>query len=243
MRIIVARTPEELGEEAARLSSEVLLRAIERNGTARIAAATGVSQLSTLAALSGQKLPWEKIELLQLHERMDTQGNPVCREALAERFAKKLPLKKVHYLENSEESLKQMNAMLRQHPADLILIGLGKQGQVGFNAAPADFGTEAPYVCIQKEQEDPLITMTVREMLRSGCVIVCAPYEIQAENVWRLMMTPLTENFPASALKRHPNLTLLLDRESAQYVSPAMTARYTPELTEFEVIGDADWVK
>ncbi len=243
MRIIVARTPEELGEEAARLSSEILLRAIKKNGTARIAAATGVSQLGALAALSNQKLPWEQIELFQLCERTDAQEGASCRKALAERFAKKLPLKKVHYLEDAENSVEQMNKALWQQSADLVLIGLGEQGQIGFNSAPADFGADAPYVCIEKEQESAAVTMTVREMLRSSFIIVCAPYEIQAENVWRLMMTPLSENFPASALKRHPNFTLLLDRESAQYVSPAMAARHTPELNEFEVIGDADWVK
>jgi glucosamine-6-phosphate deaminase len=125
----------------------------------------------------------------------------------------------------------------------LILMGLGDKGQIGLNSAPADFAAAASYTKVEKQQEDTLITMTVRGMLRSGHIIVCAPYDIHARNVWQLMISPLTENFPASALKRHPQFTLLLDRASAQYVSPAMAARYTPELTEFEVIGDADWVR
>ncbi len=239
MRIIVARTPEEMGEEAARLSAEILFHAIRKKGSARIAAATGASQLAALAALSAQNLPWQEIELFQLCERIDAQGNASCKKALKERFAKKLPLKKVYYLEDVQQAEKQ----LYERSVDLVLIGLGDQGQIGFNGAPADFGADTPYVRIDKEQEGTLITMTVREMLRSSHVIVCAPYAIHAQNVWQLMMSPLRETFPASALKRHPNFTLLIDRESAQYVSPAMAARHTPELTEFEVIGDADWVK
>ncbi len=242
MRIIVARTPEEMGEEAARLSEKVLLRAIRQNGIARLVAAVGASQLAALSALSNQKLPWEQIELFQLCERIDEREDSSCRKALAERFGKKLPFKKVHYLDDSSASVEKMNAELRGQSVDLVLIGLGEQGQLGFNIAPADFGANDPYVRIEKEP-NAVVTMTVREMLRSGCVIACAPYEIQAENVWRLMMTPLSENFPASALKRHPNFDLVLDRQSAQYVSPAMAARHTLELTEFEVIGDADWVK
>lgn len=239
MRIIVARTPEEMGEEAARLSAEVLQHAVARKGSARIAAASGASQLTALSALSNQKLPWEKIELFQLCERIDAQNNAVSRKAFKERLAKKLPFKKVHYAQSAQ----QMNELLASESVDLILMGLGDRGQIGFNAAPADFAAAMPYISTDKEQEGTLVTMTVREMLRSGHVIVCAPYAIHAQNVWQLMLSPLKETFPASALKRHPNFTLLLDRESAQYVSPAMAARYTPELTEFEVIGDADWVK
>lgn len=239
MKIVVARSPEEMGEEAAQLSSEILLHAIEQNGIARIATAAGASQTAALAALSELKLPWEKIELFQLCERIDAQGNAVSRKALRERFAKKMQLKKVHYAHSAEE----MNRQLGSESIDLILMGLGDKGQIGFNSAPADFDAAASYIKIDGQQGDTLITMTVRRMLRSRHIIVCAPYEIHARNVWQLLISPLNENFPASALKRHPRFTLLLDRVSAQHASPAMAARYTPELTEFEVIGDADWVK
>lgn len=45
-----------------------------------------------------------------------------------------------------------------------------------------------------------------------------------------------TENLPATALKRHPKVDFLLDRESASQVSLNLMFRHNPQLTMYQVI-------
>ena len=233
MRVIVAHNPRELGEEAARLAAAVLRRAVKEKGRARLALATGASVLDALSALSKEDVPWKQVELFQVCERVGlVKDDPKsCRKALRERFAKRVNLKAVHELDGSEESVQRMNALLREEAVDLVLLGMGRQGQIGFNAAPADFDTRDPYL-----KNDEAVTMTVHEMMRSHNIIVCAPYAIHSENVWQVMTHPTTEELPATALKRHPKVDFLLDRESVSQVSLSLIFKHNPQLEMYQVI-------
>ena len=233
MRVIVAHNPRELGEEAARLAAAVLRRAVKKEGSARLALATGASVLDALAALTKEDVPWERIELFQVCEYVGMAKNDPksCRKALCDRFAKRVPLKAVYDLDGTEEGVRRMNELLSEKHADLVLLGMGKNGQVGFNAAPADFDARMPYL-----MNEEAVTMTVHEMMRSHNIIVCAPYAIHSENVWQVMTHSTTENLPATALKRHPKVDFLLDRESASQVSLNLMFRHNPQLTMYQVI-------
>jgi len=54
MRITVARSPKELGEEAARLTAGALSVAVRKKGWARLALSTGATQLEAISALTRQ---------------------------------------------------------------------------------------------------------------------------------------------------------------------------------------------
>ena len=234
MRIIVARSPKELGEEAARLAAEALCGAVRKKGWARMALATGASQLETLSALSRAKIPWQQVELFQVCEHAGLEENDPgsCRRALRERFAKKVALAKAHYLDGTEENARVISREIRRAPLDVLLLGIGDQGQIGFNAAPADFETDDAYVRIGET-----ITMTVQQMMCAAKIVACAPYGLHAENVYEIMTHRLTESLPATALKLHGDFDLLLDRDSAAKIGVELAARYNPELEMYRIMG------
>lgn len=238
MRITIAQSPKELGEEAARLTAEALREAVRRKGWARLALSTGATQLEAIAALTRQKLPWQQIEVFQVCERMGLDENDPgsCRRALKDRFARRVSVARVHYLDGTDEGMKAVSREFSRAPIDAALLGMGEQGQIGFNAAPADFEADAPYICAENSGQR-LQTVSLRAMMRIGQVIICAPYAIHAENVRQVMMRRLSAEYPATALKLHRNADILLDRESAGQISVSLAARFNPELEMYRMMN------
>lgn len=238
MRITIARDPKELGEEAARLTAEALTEAVRKKGWARLALSTGATQLEAIAALTKLKLPWQQIEVFQVCERagLEEKDPGSCRKALKDRFARRVPVARVHYLDGTEEGMKAAAREIRRAPIDAALLGMGEQGQIGFNVAPADFEAQEAYIKLQSG-EKTLQTISIREMMRMNRVIVCAPYGIHAENVWQVLTHRLSGEYPVTALKLHKAVDFLLDRESAAKISVNLAARFNPELELYRVMN------
>ena len=238
MRITIARNPKELGEEAARLTAEALDDAIRKKGWARLALSTGATQLEAISALTKQKLPWNQIEAFQICERADAQESDPssCRWALRERFIRRVPIARVHYLDGTEQGMKAISREIERAPIDAALLGMGERGQIGFNSAPADFEAQEAYLLVRNGEQE-LMTVSIAGLMRMNRVIVCAPYAIHAENVWQVMTHRLSEKYPATALKLHRSVDFLLDRASAARISVDLAARYNPELESYRLMN------
>jgi len=241
MRITVARNPKELGEEAARLTAGALIEAVRKKGWARLALSTGATQLEAISALTRQNLPWQQIEVFQVCERAGLEDDDPAssRRALRERLAKRVPAAKVHYLDGTEEGMRTISREIRRAPIDAALLGMGEQGQIGFNVRPADFDTDDAYISVQTADRT-LVTVSIREMMRMKRVIICAPYGIHAENVWQVMTHRLSPDCPATALKLHGNVDFLLDRESAAKIGVSLAAEFNPELEMYRVMNGCE---
>ena len=242
MRITVARTPKDMGEEAARLTAEALNEAIRKKGWARLALATGASQLEAIAALTRQKVNWHQVEVFQVCERagLDDGDAASCRKALKERFAKKVSAARVHYLDGTEENLKAVSREIRRAPVDAALLGMGEQGQIGFNLSPADFEADVPYIGVEAEDGRAFVTASIREMTRMSQLVICAPYGIHAENVWQVMTHRLSPEYPATALKLHGNVDWVFDADSAARIDVSLTARFNPELEQYRIMNGTE---
>ena len=60
MKIIVSKTEQDLGRNAAKHVAAILNQCIKKKGSARIVLSTGASQLSTFEALVEEKIDWSK---------------------------------------------------------------------------------------------------------------------------------------------------------------------------------------
>lgn len=238
MRITVARSPKKLGEEAARLTAEALSVAVRKKGWARLALSTGATQLEAISALTRQKLPWHQIEVFQVCERagLDENDPGSCRKALKDRLIRRVNAARVHYLDGTDEGMKAISREFSRAPIDAALLGMGAQGQIGFNVSPADFEADAPYICVESSGQR-LQTVSIRAMMRMNHVIVCTPYAIHAENVRQAMTRRLSEKYPVTALKLHRNVDILLDRESAEKISVSLAAKFNPELEMYRMMN------
>lgn len=110
---------------------------------------------------------------------------------------------------------------------DLQLLGIGRNGHIGFNEPGTPFTSSthvvrltdstrranARYFNKMEEVPDRAITMGIGTILKSREILLLASGEGKAEAINHLLSLDEPDtDLPASALKRHPNVTVIADR-------------------------------
>jgi len=233
-----------LGEAAAEQASKAIRRAISAQGMARIIAATGMSQVDFLDALTrDDKIDWRKVEMFHLDEYV---GLPLThpasfRKYLFERLIHKVGLTNYHLLDgtgDANETVRVVGEALRAAPVDVAFVGIGENGHLAFNDPPADFQTEEPYLIVELDEacvrqqvgegwfanisEVPrrAISMSVRQILKAKEIVCVVPDARKAAAVKLCFEGEISPMAPASILRTHPAATIYLDRASASLLSP-----------------------
>lgn len=111
---------------------------------------------------------------------------------------------------------------------DLCVLGIGRNGHIGFNEPGASFDSPTRVVRLAEttrlvnatdfeEERAPgrAISVGMRTISDSREVLLLASGENKARAVAAAVGGEVSEAVPASALRRHPNVTFLLDREAA----------------------------
>ena len=243
MNIIKTENSKELGKEAGRAAGKLIAAAVEKNGEANIILATGTSQFETINQLIKEEIDWSKVTMFHLDEYI---GLPVThaasfRKYLQERFLNKVGKLKAAYLINGEtdenNERERLGSLIKKHPIDVALVGIGENGHLAFNDPPADFDTDEPYLvvaldhqCRQQQlgegwfhslEEVPskAISMSVNQILKSQYIICSVPDARKAQAVKDSIEKEVSNLYPASILQRHPNCTFYLDPSSASLLS------------------------
>jgi glucosamine-6-phosphate deaminase len=164
------------------------------------------------------------------------------RKFLKERFVDKVPgLKAVYFVDgdsdNPQAECQRLNSIIVRHPIDAAMIGIGENGHLAFNDPPADFETEEPFIVVELDERcrkqqlgegwfDTLeqvpqkaISMSVRQILKSACLIITVPDKRKAEAVRNALEGEVTPTCPASKLQEHENCKIFLDAEAASLLS------------------------
>ena len=240
-----------LGEAAAEQASKAIRRAIGKQGMARIIAATGMSQVDFLDALTrDDKIDWRKIEMFHLDEYV---GLPLThpasfRKYLFERLIHKVGLTNYHLLDgtgDANETVRVVGEALRAAPVDVAFVGIGENGHLAFNDPPADFQTEEPYLIVELDEacvrqqvgegwfanisEVPrrAISMSVRQILKAKEIVCVVPDARKAAAVKLCFEGEVSRMAPASILRTHSAATIYLDRASASLLSPRTISALT----------------
>ncbi len=228
----------ELGKEAAKLSAEIIKKAIAEKGRARIVLSTGASQFDTLKALIETDVDWSKVEMYHLDEYRDLpETHPASfRKYLKDRFISQVNLGQAHLVSGEGDVTKniaELTKSIREEEIDLGLIGIGQNAHIAFNDPPADFLTEEAYIIVNlddacKKQQvsegwfatiddvpKQAVSMTVYQIMQCKNIISCVPSKVKANAIKSMIDNPVTNLIPATMLKMHNSMTLFLDEESA----------------------------
>ena len=251
MMVRVFDDKKSLGEAAAEQASRTIRRSIDEQGMARIIAATGMSQVDFLDALTrDNKIDWRKVEMFHLDEYV---GLPLThpasfRKYLFERLIHKVGITNHHLLDgtgDANETVRVVGDALRSAPIDVAFVGIGENGHLAFNDPPADFQTEEPYLIVELDEacirqqvgegwfanisEVPrrAISMSVRQILKAKEIVCVVPDERKAAAVKLCFDGEISPMAPASILRTHPAATIYLDRASASLLSPGTISALT----------------
>jgi glucosamine-6-phosphate deaminase len=246
MEKFIYKTKPEMGAAAAAQATEVIKKAIESNGRANIILATGTSQIEMLKNLVAAKgIDWPKVTMFHLDEYIALGADHPAsfRKFLQERFVNKVPgLKAVYFVNGSadepQNECQRISSIIAAHPIDVALIGIGENGHLAFNDPPADFETEETFIIVEldercrRQQLDEgwfevleqvprrAISMSIRQIMKSDCLIVTVPDKRKAEAVKNALEGEVTPMCPASILQQHDNCKIFLDAEAASLLKP-----------------------
>lgn len=131
--------------------------------------------------------------------------------------------------EDLEKECERFEEILKKHPVDLQILGMGPNGHIGFNEPGTSFDSvthiaeltpstrEANKRFFEKEEDVPTkaITMGISSIMNAKEVMMLAFGEGKAEAVKSMIDGPVTTECPASVLQNHPNAIIILDKEAA----------------------------
>jgi galactosamine-6-phosphate isomerase len=129
--------------------------------------------------------------------------------------------------ENVTDECKRIQQAIDQTgPIDCCILGLGKNGHLGFNE-PADFlqrdchiahlaSTTVQHSMVQTMPSTPTFGMTVglRDILQSKKIILLITGAQKQDAIKRLMTREIATQLPASFLWLHTNVECLVDKAS-----------------------------
>ncbi|MDX2249152.1 MAG: glucosamine-6-phosphate deaminase [Bacteroidia bacterium] len=241
MNIYTLDSPLALGGTAAKYAGEKIAAALAAQGYANIILATGASQFEVLRHLAiAESIDWSKVTIFHLDEYIGLPASHPAsfRKYLSERFISQIPEPRaVHFVQgdapDSQAECDRVGKLILSHPIDVALIGIGENGHLAFNDPPADFETEQPFIVVQLDEAcrrqqlgegwfpdfdavpDKAISMSIRQILKSRCLIVSVPDERKAIAVKNAVNGPLSPHCPASILRAHDNCHIFLDHLSS----------------------------
>jgi len=243
---LIYETKQEMAAAAAASAARAINKAIEDKGRANIILATGTSQLEMLKNLTeAETVDWAKVTMFHLDEYIDMGADHPAsfRKFLKERFVEKVPGLKAVYFVNGDaadpqQECQRVGSLITEHPIDAAMVGIGENGHLAFNDPPADFETDEPYLVVELDEKcrkqqlgegwfetlvqvpRQAISMSIRQIVKSACLIVTVPDKRKAEAVKNALEGKVTPMCPASILQRHKNCKIFLDAEAASLLNP-----------------------
>ena len=134
---------------------------------------------------------------------------------------------------NSEEACAAYNEIIRSHGGiDLQLLGLGRNGHIGFNEPGAAFEKETHCVDLTEStieankrffaSEDDVpkqaYTMGIKNIMQAKKILLIAGGEEKAEALKNSLYGPITPSVPASILQLHNDVTVIADEAALSLI-------------------------
>ena len=234
-----------LGRAAADDVAYTIERMLKEKKSIRMIFAAAPSQNEILSELIKHgNIDWSKITAFHMDEYigLSNNGSQAFGQFLKDRIFAKVPFGKVYYL-NTEDTdydkvCKIYEQLLKEESIDIVCMGIGENGHIAFNDPPYANFEDRDWVkivelddvsrqqqvndgCFSKIDEVPkrAITLTIPALFSGEHLFVVVPGKTKAKAVKESLLGPITENCPASILRKHKNAKLYLDEDSSSLLS------------------------
>jgi glucosamine-6-phosphate deaminase len=261
MLLVLKPDKEQLGREAAR----IVANCIRRNSALRLGLATGGTTLglySELIRLHRQEsLDFSRVVTFNLDEYL---GLPATHPQSFHRFMHEhffthvnVAPENIHIPDGTitgsydayccayEQSIRDAGGI------DLQILGIGRNGHIGFNEPTSSLGSRTRLKVLTKETLDDnrkvfapgeavpdcAITMGIGTILEAKRILLLASGSSKATSIAQAIEGPVTASVTASALQLHPDVTFIVDRQAGAQLKHhdyyarvlEMTAKLTPD--------------
>jgi glucosamine-6-phosphate deaminase len=229
-------------EQAARTAAERYVQLLQKKPDAVLGFATGSTPLQLYAALAERckagDVSFAKAVSFNLDEYVGLNGThpQSYRYFMDQNLFTKIDIciDRTHVPNGTNcgsDSLKGYDDAIKAAGGlDLQLLGIGRNGHIGFNEPGTPFGTLTHVVTLSESTRQAnarffdsvdavpkqAVTMGMRTVMNARSIILFAQGETKAKVIREALCGPVTEDVPASVLQLHPFVEVFLDEEAAK---------------------------
>ncbi len=230
-----------MGQAAARDIKERIMSLLKEKAEINMIFAAAPSQNDVLKALVEDKeIEWNRVNAYHMDEYigLDQNAPQGFGNFLRDHIFGLVPFKSVNYIDittkDPEAEAERYGKLLRENPADIVVMGIGENGHIAFNDPPvADFNdpkTVKPVkldeICRQQQVNDGCfatiadvpthaMTLTVPTLVAAPYLFCIVPAPTKAKAVYETLHGTIDEHCPASILRLQKNAVLYLDDKSS----------------------------
>ncbi|MFD0675856.1 MULTISPECIES: glucosamine-6-phosphate deaminase [unclassified Paenibacillus] len=128
-----------------------------------------------------------------------------------------------------QECTRYETAIGRAGGIDLQVLGVGRNGHIGFNEPGTSFSSRTRLVALKRETVEDnarffgdvglvptqAITMGIGTILEAKAILLLASGTVKAEALYQLLYGDLSPEVPVTALRLHPAVRVIADEEAA----------------------------
>ncbi len=232
LTVEIFETRGEMGAKAADDIAKTLVKLLSEKETVNIVFAAAPSQNEVLENLCKKELDWSRCCAFHMDEYVGLDKNHPQSFGyfLNEHIFSKLPFKSVNYISDYGEDYEKL---LKENHIDVVVLGIGENGHIAFNdPGVADFNdpklikrAKLDDVCRQQQVNDGCfptfgdvpeyaLTLTIPQMVSADYMFCVVPAATKRQAVYRTVNDEISDECPATILRRHNAAVLYCDKLS-----------------------------
>ena len=230
MKVIRVKDANEGGKKAF----EIIKDGME-NGVKVLGLATGSTPKTLYKEMTTSDLDFSDMTSVNLDEYVGLDGSDdqSYRYFMNDHLFNKKPFKETFVpngkAEDLEAECKRYDEVIAEHPLDLQVLGIGRNGHIGFNepGTPFDVTThvveltestiEANKRYFDKVEDVPThaLSMGIGSIMQSKKILLMAFGTDKADAIKGMIDGEVTVDLPASVLQNHADVTVIIDEDAA----------------------------
>ncbi len=221
-------------EEGGKIAFTLLKESIEK-GSKTLGLATGSTPITFYKEVVASDLDFSDVTSINLDEYvgLDKEHDQSYDYFMRSHLFNQKPFKE-NFLPNGlaedlEQEVKRYDDVIASHPIDFQILGIGRNGHIGFNEPGTSFDVRTHVVDLEKDTIEAnsrffdsiddvpkqAISMGIASIMDSKMVVLLAFGKEKAHAVKDMITGPVTESLPASVLQNHENVVVIVDNDAA----------------------------
>ena len=231
-----------LGQRAAKAVADTLRKLSQKQAFVNVIFASAPSQNEFLDALVQENdIDWQRVRAFHMDEYLGLPADAPQNFGLylKQRLFDKVPINEVFYINgnapNLETERQRYSALLEQYPADIVCLGIGENCHIAFNDPHvANFNDPDLVKPVQLDQTSRMqqvhdgcfasleqvpeqaLTLTIPALIRAPHLFCMVPGRHKAQAIYHTLVKAISEKYPSTCLRSHPDTTLFIDQDSAE---------------------------
>lgn len=235
MRIIKAKDYKEM----SKIASEIIIQGIKKKPNLVVGFASGKTPRGLYKELvklhKKGRINFSKVKAFELDEYYPVKKNDKRSfYFFLDRFFKQMGIKESdrNFLngeaKNPVSECRSYEEKIKKNPIDVMILGVGVNGHIAFNEPGTDANSKIRVINLSKDtikrnsssKRVPVraLTIGIGTILKSKKIILLASGKEKAEAVKHLIKGKMSKNWPVSFLKKHKDLTVIIDKEAGTLV-------------------------